>query len=100
MSEQVVWVDADGVQTSLHSGSILSLIDRIGDTVPPYETLMEEVPGEAGGRVRLVKVKMREIQLPIVVRESSRAALVATLRTLAYALNPYRGEGVLDCSGG
>lgn len=96
MPEVVVWIDASGTETDLHDGTeLLTLAGMNGREMPAWKLLGDEAPLADGSQVRLAKSTSRDLDLPLLVRCQSRAALQQKLRELAWAFNPRRGDGKL-----
>ncbi len=96
MPEGVVWIDADGAETDLHNGTeLLTLTGMNGREMPAWKLISDEAPLADGSQVRLAKTASRDLDLPLLIRCPSRAALQQKLRALAWAFNPRRGDGRL-----
>lgn len=96
MPEGVVWIDADGAETDLHDGSeLLTLAGMNGREMPAWKLISDEAPLADGSQLLLAKTASRDLDLPLLIRGSNRAALQQKLRALAWAFNPRRGDGKL-----
>lgn len=96
MSETLVWIDADGNSTTITNQTDIEVLQGVlGRGMPPYEPIEQEVPLQPGSRLRQVKVKPREITLPIIVYGTSETNLRSNLRSFFGKFNPARGDGTL-----
>ena len=87
MTEIWEWVDVDNVATTLDA-----LRGSGGWLMPPFE-IVESVTPISGVATEYVSMKSRDIDIPIRMVYTTRAALVSAWRTLGAALNPLRGTG-------
>lgn len=92
--EVIVWIDPDGASTTLDVEW-----DVEGRGTPPIEFIEDEIPGQAGGRLREARHGIRELTLPIWLTEPSETALRTTLRDLEFAMDPTRGDGKIRVTG-
>lgn len=88
MSEVVQWIDPDGTTTTLPVDW-----NVLGRGLPPVVFEEDQVPGRAGSRVRAVRHGTRELTLPLRITAATRSQLWTTLRDLALAFDPTRGDG-------
>lgn len=97
MSETVVWVAADGTAITLTDGTDGINLEwgRTGIEMPDIALIADEIPLQAGGRLREVRVRPRDIDLPIWVSAATPAALRSKIRDLLRKFDPQRGDGVL-----
>ena len=96
MAETVAWVDADGTVTTLSGAADTEVrIGRAGAFMPEFDLVADVVPLQAGARLRTVRTRPREVDLPLLVKGTSSAGLRTTMRSLLHLLNPDRGEGRL-----
>lgn len=97
MAETLVWIDTDSVAHPMSDASAGMAIfwgmrDRF---MPRFKFVEEAVPGRPGARHRAVRGEVREVTIPVLFRDTSPAALRATLRTWLGWLDPQRGTGIL-----
>lgn len=100
-TDKLVWVQADGVAFPLTGQPDLDVhwaLGVDGRFMPPVELLDDEVPGQAGTRSRGVKVKARDVVLPVTVFGPDEAGLRARIRLLMRQFDPTRGAGILRCT--
>lgn len=88
------WIDPDGASTTLR---VLYAVR--GRFAPPPRRQEEGVPDFPGARLRQVLHDVREFVLPIHVGEDTDTELRSTLRALAYAMDPVRGDGRVRITG-
>lgn len=67
--------------------------------MPPIDHITEEVPLQAGERLRFVKTKAREVGLPLLIQAADAAAVRNQWRTLQRTFDPTRGDGHLQVTG-
>lgn len=91
------WVAADGTVRALSDLSDdVELEEGVsGRYAPPVEFSTEQVPFEAGSRVRQVRIGDREVAVPVLVACDSPEDLVVRLRDLTVHMAPTRGRGSL-----
>lgn len=94
MAKQLFWVDANGTENPLtrENGYIL-LKGLKGFYMPPVEVIEEEVPFQPGSRPRNVKVKSREIDVPVKIVGKDPIDLESNIDRLLRMVNPLRGDG-------
>lgn len=100
-TDKLVWVQADGAAFTLTEQPDLDVhwaLGVDGRFMPPVELLDDEVPEQDGSRPRGVKVKAREVTLPLTVFGADEAGLRARVRLLMRQFDPTRGAGVLRCT--
>lgn len=94
--EQLVWIDADGTSHDLSLPDDSPILQGAkGRFMPEFEIVSEDVPSEAGARLRSVRAKSREVVLPVMVTAATETALRVLLRAYARFLNPLNGMGTL-----
>lgn len=92
------FVSPDGTVTRLTGQPDLDVHWALGVTgryMPPISRVEDQVYGQAGGRLRAVRVDTREVNLPLTVIGVDEAAVRSKLRSLIRLLNPQRGDGRL-----
>lgn len=95
MPERLQFIDADGGVLEL---SDLPGVRALGDSgldMPPISMVEDVIPGQAGTRLREVRVAARDAVLPFYMEQNSDTELRDLLRSLARRLNPQRGDGRL-----
>jgi phage-related protein len=71
------------------------LVGRTGLFAPPASFIADEIPLQAGARVRSAKHQVREVDLPLFLQAADAPSLRTRVRTLLRALDPTRGDGKL-----
>lgn len=100
-TDKLVWVQADGAAFPLTGQPDLDVhwaLGVDGRFMPPVELLEDEVPEQAGTRPRGVKVKPRDVVLPITVFGADEEGLRDRVRRLLREFDPTRGAGRLRCT--
>lgn len=94
--EVLTWVQPDGELITLTPSATLEVgWDMQGRYMPPVEFIEDDIPGQDGSRLREVRVRPREVALPIDVLTPDTATLRVQMRALMRAFFPQRGEGRL-----
>jgi hypothetical protein len=98
MAEVLTWIDPSSVSTALDgSGNYTGIVGRKGLLGVPETFVEQDIPLSPGSRLRQVKTPNTEVMVPLLVKGSgSEAALIANIRTLRSAMNPTRGDGILQ----
>jgi hypothetical protein len=95
----VRWVDPLGNVTPLFGvAGDLTIYPQQGKTgtfMPPVDYAEDALPLEAGTTIRRLRVKPREVDIPLYVEAATSTLLRTGLRTLARAMNPAMGDGRL-----
>lgn len=95
-AETLTWVEANGTELVLTDGVWRNdLAGRLGAWMPPVSFVEEAVPLQPGARLRQVKVGVREVDVPLLLRAPSEPALRTSVRALLRSFNPSRGDGKL-----
>jgi phage-related protein len=98
--ETISWIDATGIEHILtEQEDIDILIGPKGRFMPSIEISEEEVPFEHGSRPRNVKVKAREVDLPVEIYGITPLEIRQKLRKLTRIFNPLQGDGKLQSVG-
>lgn len=95
VEQALSFVDPSGVESPLHAGSVEVEFGVEGRGMPPVESVIDVIPGQPGGRRRQTRFGVREVVLPLEVFGGSQSDLRGTLRSLARAFDPTRGDGRL-----
>lgn len=90
MAEAIQWIDPDGVFTTLDVEWEVK-----GRFMPPIETKVDQVPGQAGGIPRSTRHGVREFLVMVWQSAGSDAALRTALRNFVRTMDPTRGSGKL-----
>jgi hypothetical protein len=95
-SEQFFWIDPRGNETPLsNSPNIEVLVGPTGRFMPPIDLVEQQVPFQAGTRLKQLYVKSREIDLPLGITGTSKSDLRTQVRYLLNMFNPLLGDGTL-----
>lgn len=90
MTETVVWIDPDGVSTTLQAKW-----ETTGRYMPPVEFEEDGVPGQPGMRFRDVRHGVREFTQTIWITGTTESDLRTQLRSIVDKMDPVRGQGTL-----
>lgn len=88
MTETTVWIDPDGVSTTLDVNWDVS-----GRFMPPIRFISEGVPGEDGEFFREVTHGPRDFLMSVDLSAATESALRLLLRSFVKSMNPKRGRG-------
>lgn len=92
----VTWVEPDATEHILTGQSGSEALWGIqGHGLPPIAFVEEAIPAYDGARLRDVTFKPREIDLPIVLKGATEAAIWQQQRAVLAWFNPTRGDGTL-----
>jgi len=95
-SEQFYWIDANGNETALSGSSNFNiLVGPTGRFMPPVDLVEQQVPFQAGTRLKQLYVKSRDIDLPLGITGTSKSDLRTQVRNLLNMFNPLLGDGTL-----
>lgn len=95
MADKVYFIDHKGVQRSLTEGNYVVLKGMVGRYMPPIEYVEDEVPFESGSELRQVKVKTREVDIPLLIKAESEVELRQRVRQTLRMVNPLHADGKL-----
>lgn len=96
MTDLLEWVDAAGIITPLTDQQTLDVEWGItGRFMPPIEHVEDDVPQQDGSRLRLVRVRPRDVPLKLSVLGDDEQHLRTLLRQLVALFSPSRGDGRL-----
>lgn len=95
VEEVLTWISPDGVETVLNGGAFDVGWDMQGRYMPPIEFVEDDVPSQDGSRLRQIRVRPRELAIPIDVLVASLEALRPVMRALVKTFSPARGDGRL-----
>ncbi|WP_209121505.1 phage tail domain-containing protein [Alkalihalobacillus sp. BA299] len=96
MADKIYWIDSNGneQQLSLHPNfSVLKGMN--GRFMPPISFVEDEVPFQHGSRLRNVKVKARDVDIPLLIQADSEVNLRRKVRESLRMFNPLNGDGKL-----
>ncbi len=97
MAEQLSWFDVASTQTLLDgSGAYRGIIGRQGFYAPPENFIEQDVPLAPGSRLRQVKTAPNVVRVPLLIKSTTESLYIAAVRTLRAAMNPLRGDGILQ----
>lgn len=94
--EQFFWIDASGNEIALSdSPNIEVVVGPTGRFMPPVDLIEQQVPFQAGTRLKQAYVKSRDIDLPLEIMGISTSDLRSQIRNLLTMFNPLSGDGQL-----
>lgn len=94
--DRLVWIDPSGVeQDLLDQPDVFVQWGVLGRDMPRFSHEEEEVVGEHGARLLAVRVKPREIELPLFITAETDSEFRDRLDEFTNLFNPTRGEGTL-----
>jgi phage-related protein len=95
MTKEIIsWIDSNGVEHLFTSGENFDILNGVkGFYMPPIEVVEDEAPFQSGSRVRNVKIKPREIDVPMKIQSTDEIRLLNVLRKLLRIVNPLKGDG-------
>lgn len=101
MADEVIsWIAPDGAVTVLSDqGTARASYEFSGRFMPPVAFIEDDVPQHDGARLREVRVRPREVVIPVAVVGADQSEVRTTLRDLLRAFNPKRGNGKLRVVG-
>ncbi|MDF2792061.1 MAG: hypothetical protein K0S80_5163 [Neobacillus sp.] len=101
MTKQIIsWIDANGVEHLLSdSANFQVLLGSKGFYMPPFSFAEEEVPFQPGSRLRNVKVKARDVDLPLRIIGINEIDLENNLRNITRIFNPLKADGKIKVTG-
>jgi phage-related protein len=95
-SEQFFWIDSNGNETALSgSPNFDILVGPTGRFMPPIDLVEQQVPFQAGTRLKQTYIKSRDIDLPLGITGESKSDLRTQIRNLLNMFNPMLGDGKL-----
>jgi phage-related protein len=96
MADRISWIDSSGRETALsYTDNFIVLRGLAGRNMPPVSFIEEEIPFQAGSMLREVKVKSRDIDVPLLIKANSEMELRLKVRECFRIFNPLNGDGVL-----
>lgn len=94
MSKQISWVTADGVEYPLNKENKVRLLKGMkGFSMPTFSYSEEEVPFQAGSRLRDVRTKARDMDLPLKIECDTEIELESKIREFLRVFNPTKSDG-------
>lgn len=94
MADKISWIDAFGTEIPL-TDNYKVLSGMQGRFMPPLEMVEEEVPLQAGSRLRTIKVLPRDIDIPLYILADSEKDLRLKMRSFLRVFNPLNGNGTI-----
>lgn len=94
MADKISWIDANGTE-HLFETDMKVLSGMNGRFMPPISFVEEQVPFQAGSKLRQVKVEPRDVDVPIFIKAKDEIGLRLKMREVTRMLNPLKGDGVL-----
>jgi phage-related protein len=97
MADEVLsWVDPAGVVTVLTDQPDIEVEwGLLGRFMPPSAMVEDDAPGQAGSLLRQVRVRPREVTLPVTVFGADFTELRTRMRSWLRLFDPTRGDGRL-----
>jgi hypothetical protein len=90
------WIDASGGVTGLMDGvNTWTMWGGKGEMMPGYALNEVQPAGMDGTRINSMFAKPREINIPLLIKDSSKSLLETRMRSMARAMDPKRGDGTL-----
>jgi phage-related protein len=86
--DKISWIDTNGTEYPL---TVLKGMN--GRFMPPMSFNEEEVPFQAGSLLRNVKVKARDVDIPVVLKADNEVELRKMVRECLRRFNPLYGDG-------
>lgn len=101
MADEVIsWVEPDGTVTVLSDAATTRVsYEFSGRFMPPVAFIEDDVPQMDGGRLRDVRVRPRDVTVPVAVVGADQTEVRTTLRSILRKFNPKRGDGKLRVTG-
>lgn len=96
MRDSLTFVAPSGVSTPLSGLPGIRALGASGTDLPPVTFVEDESPDLPGSVLRQVRIRPRDVEIPVYAQDSSHEALRTLLRTLARNLNPQSGDGRLQ----
>ncbi|PLR93188.1 phage distal tail protein [Bacillus sp. T33-2] len=93
MGDKVSWIDANNAEYPLNRDSIKILEGKQGWYMPPVSFVEDEVPFQAGSRLRNIKIQPKDFDLPLLLECESPQKLRETVRFFLRRFNPLKGDG-------
>lgn len=94
--QNLTWYSAAGTSVNLMDNTnYFTLYGHAGDIMPVYEFVSTSVPMQAGETVNQVNVKSRSVEIPVLIKDTTRTLLESRMRTLSNLLNASNGAGRL-----
>lgn len=92
--DKISWIDANGMETSLSKEINYKVLNGMqGRFMPTLSFSEDEVPFHAGSRLRDIKVKSRDIDIPLLIKADSEIDLRNKIRACLRIFNPLKGDG-------
>ncbi len=100
MPERWAWITPDGTAHDLHDDANVAVLKGVqGRFMAPVEHVTDDVPGEAGSRLREVRVRDGQVVVPVAVKARDEVELRERLRVWVDRFAPDRGDGRLRVTG-
>lgn len=94
--KQLIWFDSNNNEFDFTSANYVRVLKGMkGFQMPPIDYVEDEVPFLHGTKLRQIKVKARELDLPIKVSCPDSGTFAATMRNLLKTFNPLNNDGRL-----
>jgi phage-related protein len=96
MADRIYWIDVNGVEYPLTSGANIRVLSGMkGRFMPPISITKREVPFQHGSRKETIKVKDRDVDIPVYIKAKSEIELRDIMRRTLRMINPLKGDGKL-----
>jgi phage-related protein len=87
--DKISWIDSNGIEFPFDT--VLNGMN--GRFMPPIAFTEEEMPFLHGSRLRNIKVKPRDVDIPIHLKDASEIEIRNMIRTCLRLFNPLKGDG-------
>lgn len=95
MPDLLEFVSPDGTVTNLAGLPGVRALGDAGLDLPPFSFVEDDVAQQAGAQLRTVRVRPRDVTVPVYISDVTELGLRTMLRGLALALAPTSGQGKL-----
>lgn len=94
MADKISWIDAYGNEYPLNIDNNFKVLSGMtGRFMPPVSFVEDEVPFQDGTLFRNVKVKSRDIDIPLLIKADNEIGLRQKVRDCLRMFNPKIGDG-------
>lgn len=94
MADKISWIDANGNEYPLNIDNNFKVLSGItGRFMPTVSFVEDEIPFQAGSRLRDIKFKTRDIDIPLLIKADNEISLRQKVRDCLRMFNPTNGDG-------